>query len=111
MMKPFLLAAALCMAAAVAMPAQALSFQPRPVCTAANAQTDECKIEASCGHLIDKIRDVITRAWDLQNELVLFEEGSYTAKQVRQQEQLRRLDRSRDRLQRRLDKCSAKAVG
>lgn len=110
MMKPFLLAAAVFLAAAVAMPAQALSFQPRPVCTAANAETDECKIEASCGHLIDKIRAAITRWWDLENELIRYEDGSYTEKQVRQQEQLRRLGRSADRLQRRLAKCSAKAI-
>ena len=110
MMKPFLLAAALFLAAAVAMPAQALSFQPRPVCTAANAETDECKIEASCGHLITKIRDVITQWWFLENELIRYEDGSYTEKQLRQQEQLRRLGRSEDRLRRRLAKCEAKAL-
>lgn len=98
------------LAAAFAGQAQALSLAPPLVCTAANAQTNECKVQAACGHWQDQLVDLIGQAWSLQNQLILPEGGSYTKKQQRQARQLKRVERGTDRVRRRLQSCTRKAL-
>ena len=109
-MKAFIVGAA-CILAATSASAQGLVFQERPICNGTPAaETDACKVELACGDWIDRLQHVQLGAYSLYTQLIIPEDAEYTSKQLRQFEQIRRYERSEDRLRRRLAKCEAKAL-
>lgn len=90
--------------------AHALTLAEPVTCTSANAQTDVCKIQASCGGLQDQLTRMIGQKWALENRLILPEGGSYTPAQRIAARQLTSLDRAISSLRAAYNRCAARAV-
>lgn len=94
--------------AAFAGQAQALSLAPPLVCTAANAQTDECVVRAACGATQDQLTELVSRQWTLKNRLV---SPTLTKEQTRRlNKRINKHDRAIARLRARYSRCKARAL-